>query len=161
MRPSCNHFRRSWTNRQGRRSLAKVVTWTSWTPSQTHWYSHPTAVHICDFRSSVLFRREGKELVSSHLRVWVSTTVSHQTSTPTCATPPTAIAVEHPLQRNLAYLPPSFNRAAVGRQTLVNFTSTAGGCQRLRTPATDQLLWKVCQVYPSTLPTAVQLCKVC
>ena len=140
MWPSCNHFRRSWTNRLGRRSLAKVVTWTSWTPPQTHWYCHPTTVHISDkFHSTVLFSQEGKELVSSHLRVWVSTTVSLQTSTPTCATPPAAtVAVGHPPRRNLVY-PPSFSRAAVGSQTLVNFTSTAGGCQRLHTAAIDQL----------------------
>ena len=159
MRPSCNHFRRSWTNRRGRRSLAKVVTWTSWTPPQTHWYCHPTTVHISDkFHSIVLFSQEGKELVSSHLRVWVSTTVSLQTSTPTCATPPpAAVAVEQPPRRNLAY-PPSFSRAAVGSQTLVNFTSTAGGCRRLHTAATEELRWKVCQVYFSTSLLCLQLC---
>ena len=96
--------------------------------------------------STVLFSREAKELVwiSSLREVWVSTTVSHQTSTPTCAaTPPPAAAAEHPPRRNLARayssLPPISSRVSESR-TLVNFTSTAttaGGCPRLLTAAIE------------------------
>ena len=98
------------------------------------------------FPSTVLFSRGGKELVwiiSSLSRL--STTVSHQTSTPTCATPPAAAAeaAEHPPhRRNLAPCspPPNSSRAVLESKTLVNFTSTvttAGGCRRLLTAATD------------------------
>ena len=52
------------------------------------------------FPSTVLFSREAKELawISSLRGVWVSTTVSHQTSTPPCAATP----AEHPPPRTLA-----------------------------------------------------------